>query len=252
MLVAIPYLEKEYQISKAGISKSLKYLRKHFYYLPVGMLFVIPFAHYIKDKSWEFSYTYGPPLAVAGFIVLEVIPTLIFHLIHWTRSQHFQILIDSANKTITFRLNKGGSHKFSFDQLTVTEHLSLYQENKKRLSTGWSNYSYLQISTSDNKEFQISSLILTKEQFPIEPIETKYSFWPSINSAYKDHQPEIDRTEQHRKEQLNNWKEKFSNLSSEELKSRLEQPKDYDELPRLRWKNYLKKKATNILHKSGC
>jgi len=236
-------LEKSYKISKEGISKSLKYLRRHFYYLPIGMLLVIPFAHFIKDKSWEFSYTYGPPLAVAAFIVFEVIPTVLFHLIHWTRSQCFQILIDSAHNTITFQLGKDSSHKFSFDELTVIEHLSLYQENKKRLSTGWSNYSYLQISTSDNKEFQISSLILTKDQFPIEPIETKYSFWPSINSAYKDHRPEIELAQQLRDEQLNNWKLKFSSLTADELKSRLERPMDYDQLPRMAMEDLLKEKS---------
>jgi len=207
------------------------------------MLLVIPFAHYVKDKSWEFSYTYGPPLAVAAFILFEVVPTLIFHLIHWTRSQGFQILIDSTNKTITFQLSKDNSCEFSFDDLTVTEHLSLYQENKKRLSTGWSNYSYLQISTTDNKEFQISSLILTKDQFPIEPTETKYSFWPSISSVYKDHQPEIEQAQQLREEQLNNWKIKFSSLTADELKSKLERPMDFDELPRTAMQELLKEKS---------
>ena len=206
------------------------------------MLLVIPFAHYFKHKSWEFSYTYGPPFAVAVFIVFEVVPTLIFHLIHWKRSKGFQILIDSSNNNITFQLSKGNSYEFSFDDLTVTEHLSLYQENKKRLATGWSNYSYLQISTPDNKEFQISSLILTKDQFPIEPTKSKYSFWPSISSVYKDHQPDIERAQKLRDEQLNNWKIKFSNLSADELKSRLERPMDYNELPRTAMQELLKEK----------
>jgi len=206
------------------------------------MIFAIPFLHYIKDKSWEISYTYGPPLAVVSFLVLEVIPTLIFHLIQWKRSLGLKVLIDSSNKTIGFQLNKNEIYKYTFDELIVTEFLSLYQENKKRWSTGWSNYSYLQVKVPDNKEFQISSIILTRYEFPIEPTETKYSFWPSISSVYKDHQPEIDRTKLYRKEQLNNWKEKFSNLSHEELKSRLEQPKHYGELPRLAMELLLKEK----------
>jgi hypothetical protein len=207
------------------------------------MLLAIPFGHYIKDKSWEFSYTYGPPLAIIAFIFFEVVPTLIFHLIHWTKSQGFKVSIDYTNRIITFHLKNNSNYSFSFDDLKVIEHLTLYQQKKKGFSTGWSNYSYLQIQTPNNKEFQISSLILTKEQFPIEPIETKYSFWPSINSIYKDYQPEIDIDQQLRKEQLKRWKEKFSNLSTEELKSRLERAKDFDELPRTAMEELLNKKS---------
>jgi hypothetical protein len=207
------------------------------------MLLVIPFAHYVKDKSWEFSYTYGPLIAISVFVLFEVVPTLIFHLIQWTKSKGLKVLIDSTNRVITFQLKGNNSYTFSFDNLTVTEHLTLYQQNKKRLSTGWSNYSYLQITTPDNKEFQISSLILTKNQLPIEPIQTKYSFWPSIDSVYKDYQQEIEREQQLRERQLNNWKIKFSGLSTDELKSRLERPKDYDELPRMAMEELLKEKT---------
>ncbi|GEO20984.1 hypothetical protein CQA01_15180 [Cyclobacterium qasimii] len=207
------------------------------------MLLVIPFAHYIKDKSWEFSYTYGPPIAVAAFIAFEIVPTLIFHLIHWTKSQGLKVFIDTTNRVITFQVSAGNCYKFGFDDLTVIEYLTLYQQNKKRLSTSWSNYSYLQITTTDNKEFQISSLILTKDQFPIEPFETKYSFWPSITTIYKDNQPEIERAQQLQAEQVNILKVKFSNLTMDELKSRLERQKDYDELLIMAMEELLKEKS---------
>ncbi len=209
----------------------------------MGLILAIPFIHYFKDKSWEYSYTYGSLFALIGFIIFEVIPTLTFHLIHWKKSKELELFIDSSNKVIKFQLNQIEAYEFTFDDLIVTEHLSLYQQDKRRLSTGWSNYSYLQISTSDNKEFQISSLILTKDQFPIEPTETKYSFWPSISSVYKDHQPEIEQAQQLRNKQLNSWKIKFSDLTANELKSRLERPKDYDELPRTAMEQLLKEKS---------
>lgn len=243
MLVAIPRLERSYQISKEGISKSLKYLRQHLYYLPVGLILAIPFIHYIKDKSWEFSYTYGPLMAVAAFILFEIVPTLIFHLLHWKKSQGFKVFIDSSNRVIKFQLNETDSYTFNFEDLTVIEYLSLYQQDKRRLSTGWSNYSYLQVRTPDNKEFKISSLILTQDQFPLEVSETKYSFWPSISSIYKDHQPEMEQAHQLRNEQLNNWKVKFSSLTTDELESRLERANDYDELPRSAMKELLKEKS---------
>ncbi|WP_460540827.1 hypothetical protein [Echinicola sediminis] len=236
-------MEKSYQISKEGIFKSHKYLREHFYFLPVAMILAIPFSHYVKDKTWEFSYTYGPPIAVGAFIALGVIPTLIMHLIHWKKSQGFSVSIDSKNRNIRFNLNEKDSFTFSFDELTVVEHLTLYQQDKRRLSTGWSNYSYLQVKTPDNKEFQISSLILTQEEFPIEAVTTKYTFWPSISNLYQDHQPEIERMEQLRKEKLNFWKNKFSDLSPEELHSRLERPKDYAELPRTAMEQLLNEKS---------
>lgn len=207
------------------------------------MLLVIPFAHYIKGKSWEFSYTFGPPIAVGVFILIEAVPTLIMHLIHLSKSRHFRITFNLNDRTVRFRPNKQDDFTFNFDELTIIEHLTLYQQNKNRLSTGWSNYSYLQISTSDNKEFQISSLILTKDQFPIEPTQTKYSFWPSISSAYKDHQPEIERTEQLRKSQIRDWKHKFEHLTLEELKSKLERPTDFDELPRTAMEELVKEKS---------
>ncbi|MEO9485462.1 MAG: hypothetical protein ABJG47_18525 [Ekhidna sp.] len=239
-------MEKSYQISKIGRHNSLKYFRRHLYSIPITILVSVPFLHYVKEQTWEFSITYGAPITIGAFLIFELLPTLIMHLNHYLNSKSLTVIINSDSRTIKFEKEEI-KFNYEFDELTVKQHLSIYQKNKvdgnKRISTPWSNYSYLKIRTPDNKEFRISSLILTKDEFLIEPIETKYSFWPSISSVYKDFQPEIERTERLRAVQLNNWKNKFSSLTTQELKSKLERPKDYDELPRAAMEQLLKEKS---------
>ena len=99
------------------------------------------------------------------------------------------------------------------------------------------------LRTSDNKEFNISSIVLSPSEFPIEPKHISYSYWPSINSWYVNRQEKIDSNQNLYNERLKNWKDKFSNLTVEELKSRLERPKDYDELPRVAMEELLKEKS---------
>ncbi|MDF9796337.1 hypothetical protein OKW21_001600 [Catalinimonas alkaloidigena] len=240
-------MKKSYQISKEGIYQSLKYLRIHFYVLPATMLIAIPFAHYIKGKDWEFSITFGPPIMIGVFLLIDVIPTAIVHLSHFLANRNLKVTVNNDNKVVAFQFLK--SHQefnYRFDQLRVIRYLTLYQQNKNRLSTGWSNYSYLRFITEDNKEFNISSTVMTSDQISIEATQTRYIFWPSMNASYRDNYPDIGKQEQDRQLQLDNWKKKFSDLTYEQIKSRLEDPDKFDKLPRMALEELLEEKnATN-------
>lgn len=195
--------------------------------------------------DWEFSLIFGPLAAIGTFVLFSLTPTWIIHLNHKLKSQEFRVTINIASETVEFQINENQNYKFGFGQLTVVEYLTLYQQNKNRLSTAWSNYSFLQIKTFDNKEFRISSLILTRNEFPIVPIQTKFALWPSITNIYLDLQPEIERTIKRSDDQVNYWKRKFSDLTIDQLRSRLERGDEFDKLPRTAMEELVKEKATN-------
>jgi hypothetical protein len=81
-------------------------------------------------------------------------------------------------------------------------------------------------------EFNVSSIIMNNIDFPVQPIERKFSGWPSIGRPFVNRQIEIDLQKNERDQHLNNWKQRFEKLSLEEINKKLERPKDLDELPR--------------------
>ena len=213
------------------------------------MVAVIPFAYYIKGQTWDFSVKYGPPIAAGAFIAFELIPTAIMHLTHFLKNRFVQVMVNPKTGTVRFiKLNE--QYTFEFNELIVTQHLPIYHKNKidknKRISTPWSNYSFLKIKTTDNKEFNVSSLIISGTEFPIEPTQIKYSLWPSIGDWYVNRQLEIDEANELLNQQLTDWKQKFSELTAKQLESKLRTPEHLAEIPRMAMEQLLaERKATN-------
>tara|TARA_R110002126_G_scaffold107322_1_gene242584 strand:+ start:141 stop:872 length:732 start_codon:yes stop_codon:yes gene_type:complete len=238
-------LEKSYKIAGKAILKSNKYLIRCLFSLPIVSIIAIPLAHYRNGWDWEKAFEYAAPVTILSFLVFGVIPTLIMYLSHYFSNRNTSIQIDYEFKKIT--IQKIQKFSYPWNELSVTLNKPIYHKNKVdknyRWVTPWSNYSFLTLRTSDNKEFNISSIVLSPSEFPIEPKHISYSYWPSINSWYVNRQEEIDSNQNLYNERLKNWKDKFSNLTVEELKSRLERPKDYDELPRVAMEELLKEKS---------
>jgi hypothetical protein len=199
---------------------------------------VIGFAFYLNYKNADIEIIV---LAITFPLCMLDLPLLILHLTHYQSSKGLKISIDENAKTVTFE--KDVKFTYRYDQLTIENNLSLYQENKRRRQTPWSNYSYLRVRTFDNKEFYISSIIMNIREFPISPSANKYSLWPSFSNWFIDLQPKIEKSKQMEFEQMDKWKRKFSSLTVEELRSRLEQPKDYDKFPRIAMEELLKEKS---------
>jgi len=200
--------------------------------------FVIGLALYLNYQNANIDLIV---LAIAFPLAILYLPLLFLHITHYQSSKRLTVSIDQNVQTVTFE--KEVKFTYRYDQLTVENNLSLYQENKRRRQTPWSNYSFLRVRAADNKVFYISSIVMTIREFPISATVNKYSFWPSFSKWYHDLQPEIERIQQQRNEQLNDWKVKFSSLTVEELKLRLEHHKDYDELPRAAIEELLKEKS---------
>jgi len=216
--------------------------------LPILCILGIPLAHYRNGWDWEKAAEYAVPVAISSFLVFGVIPNLIMHLSHYFSNQNISISIDYKENKITIQKDQKFSYKW--EELTVSLNIPIYYKNKvdnnNRWATPWSNYTYLTLRTPDNKEFNISSIVISQSELPIEPNEINYSLWPSIKPWFINRQIEIDRNQERNRERINSWKQKFSDLTAEELKSRLRRPKDYDELPKKAMEELLKEKVTNI------
>jgi hypothetical protein len=198
-----------------------------------------------------YLYSAGEQLSAITFILLfsialTYLPVLIVHQTHLWLNKSLTVTIDNLQRTITFE--KGFKFTYSFDDLEVENHLTIYHKNRidkrNRRMTVWSNYSYLQVTSSDNKQFNVSSIIINSEDFPIKPSRIRYFFWPFFKGWYIDLQPELNRKEKLNKELLRKWKLKFSDLTTEQLRSKLEQPSNYDELPITAMKDLLKEKSS--------
>ncbi|PTB97644.1 hypothetical protein C9994_02065 [Marivirga lumbricoides] len=216
--------------------------------LPILSVLAIPLAHYRNGWNWEKAVEYAVPVTISSFLVLGVIPNLIMHLTHYFSNRNLSILIECEEKKI--RIQKDLKFSYKWNELTIILNTPIYHKNKvdnrNRWETPWSNYSFFTLITPDNKEFNISSIVLSPSELPIEPTEIKYSLWPSIKPWYVNRQIEIDCNQKHKRERINGWKQKFSDLTVEELKSMLGRPKDYDELPKIAMEELLKEKVTDI------
>jgi hypothetical protein len=180
------------------------------------------------------TWTYAISIGLLGPSIFFVIPTSIMHLNHFLSNRKLSVKVDEQNQTVIFQIEK--SYAFHFSDLKVTQHLSIYQKNKfdrgRRREAPWSHYSFLRITTPNNMEFNVSSIIMNNIDFPVQPIERKFSGWPSIGRPFVNRQIEIDLQKNERDQHLNNWKQRFEKLSLEEINEKLERPKDLDELPR--------------------
>lgn len=238
-------MSRFYKISRSGIFKSNKYLIRYLYLLPILCILAIPLDHYRNGWDWGKAVAYAVPVAISSFLVFGVIPNLVLHLTHFFSNRNISISIDSKEDKITIQKDQKFSYKW--EELTVSLNIPIYHKNKvdnnNRWVTPWSNYSYLTLRTPDNKEFNISSIVLSQSELPIEPSEINYLLWPSIKPWFVNRQIEIDRNQKIYRKRINNWKQKFADLSVEELKSRLERPKDYDELPKSAMEELLKEKS---------
>ncbi|MGF1637282.1 MAG: hypothetical protein ACFCUU_09425 [Cyclobacteriaceae bacterium] len=219
-----------YKINKKEIRNSLKYLIRDLYELPIIIVGVILFLHFIKALDFVISFKLGFTFTLGLYLLTKIIPTLIMHLIHHNSNKGVELEIDKLNEII--KIKKDREFIYRYSELAVLLYLPIYHKNKvdkmMRLATGWSNYSFIRIKTKDNKEFNISSILIRKEEFPIEPSEVKYSLWPSIGKWYENTQILLDDE----RNRLSRWKDKFSTLTIEQIDEKLRDSERFDVLPR--------------------
>jgi hypothetical protein len=150
--------------------------------MPLFMIISIPIAHYLKGYSWEESFIIGPLFNLGMFIILGCLPTLMVHISHYWRSKDLKLFIDHDAGKITIDQDK--RYQYSLESLQFTEYLALskkqQEDGKFRILTPWSNYSYVRITTEDQSEFKISSIILDSKDFPVEIDKKEYTLWPAI------------------------------------------------------------------------
>ena len=150
--------------------------------MPVFMLISIPIAYYLKDYSWEDSFIVGPLFNLGMFVFLGCLPTLLVHISHYWNSKDLKLSIDDEAGKIT--IDQDQKHQYDLESLEFTEHLALSKKRKEdgkfRIITPWSNYSYIKITTADNQEFKISSIVIDSKDFPVEVDQKKYTLFPAI------------------------------------------------------------------------
>ncbi len=179
-----------HRINSVDIYSSLKYFFWFLYALPFFTIVSIPFAYYVKGWDWDRSLTLAPIVAFVALSIFIVLPTIIMHLSHYFSNKDLIVEIDRINNKVTFI--KDSEYSYRFSKLKAELHTPIYHKNKldkrNRWLTPWSNYSYLNVITSDKREFNISSILIDSSKFPIEIESTHYALWPSIRNWKIDHE----------------------------------------------------------------
>ncbi len=223
-----------HRINKDDIFYSLKYLVWFIYATPIFLVLSIPFAHYIKGWDWDNSLEKAPLVFIISILFFILLPTIIIHISHYHSNKNLIVEIDKTEQKITFK--KKREYTYQFSDLKAELCTPIYHKNKidkaRLWVTPWSNYSFLKVHSSDNKEFNISSTLIKPTEFPLEIKSTEYSLWPSIGPWFIDHEATKTKERELERSKLNDWKEKFSHLTVIQIEKKLNNADSLDYYPR--------------------
>jgi hypothetical protein len=147
--------------------------------LPLLMGISIPIAYYLKGFTWEESIIIGPLVNVLAFLFLGALPTFLIHRSHLKYRVASPPHIDTKKQTIFLN-----DIIYPIDSLDFTHHLAWIQKSKQdgkfRLTTPWSNYSYIAVKTKQDQTFYLSSTQIIMDQFFVEISQKQYHLFPYL------------------------------------------------------------------------
>ena len=140
--------------------------------------------------------------------------------------------VDNYSKRISIT-EQNEATTFSFDDIHfVEQHLGIYYKNKidnrGRWTTAWTNYGYLKLKLKNGKTFFLSSLMLDLFNPPMTITQTKYRFIPFFDKQEISIEEKRKWIEDDRQEKVNNYMEKFADLSIETLQEKVNNPDRYE------------------------
>lgn len=161
-------------------------------------------------------------LGLLFWLVVAVLPALLFHLPYLSENRRTKMTIDQVAKKIEIEKD-GIVHKYNFDELKTERHLLGHYRPDRQKSyqpIPFDYYGYVKIKTHDKKNFIITSLMADPFDFPLTIDSTKYRF-PFIEAEISE--DEIKRrSTQYREEKINEFMETFEKLPDENLIYKIE------------------------------
>jgi hypothetical protein len=177
-------------------------------------------------------------------VVLLSFPALIIHINFWLEDRHKTVGFDIQNKKVYF--NKDGIELiYNFDEIKyviLVQH-GFYSKNTRsgRNWAAWSNYFYFQIELKNNEKLYITSLSISRKDFPIPIQYERFVNFPKISNfnydSYLESKSKVskERIKEIRKENklqakndLQKYRELYKSYSQAELQEIIENEKKYE------------------------
>jgi hypothetical protein len=161
-------------------------------------------------------------LGLLFWLIVAVVPALLFHLPYLSENRRTKMTIDQVAKKIEIEKD-GIVHKYNFDELKTERHLLGHYRPYRQKSyqpIPFDYYGYVKIKTYDKKNFIITSLMADPFDFPLTIDSTKYRF-PFIETEISEDKIKR-RNKQYREEKINEFIETFEKLADENLIYKIE------------------------------
>ena len=112
------------------------------------------------------------------WLITSVGMTLPFHLNYLLANWKTRLIVDNTSKTIRV-IESGNSSEYNFSDIQVTRYIGGHyrpDRTKSWMAIPFDYYGYLKITTIDNKEIYLTSLMLDPFKPPLQVNKTEYGF----------------------------------------------------------------------------
>jgi hypothetical protein len=167
-------------------------------------------------------------LGLLFWLVVAVVPALLFHLPYLSENWRTKLTIDKVAKTVEIEKD-GIVHKYNFDELKTERHLLGHYRPDREKSyqpIPFDYYGYVKIKTTYKKSFIVTSLMTDPFDFPLTIDSTKYRF-PFFEEEISE--DEIKRrNKQYKEDKVNKFVETFDKLADENLNYKIENREKFE------------------------
>ena len=167
------------------------------------------------------------PFLIIGLLIWTLfwfIPVFILHPTYYSINRETKFIFNPEKKEIEIRQ---GATNSKFSQKDIREIERIYYSDyrlpkwqQNYIPMPWRDYGLIRILTNENQEFFITSLMIDIVNPPIEPTLNKYKYIPFPPKTMEQKRSEFKERENLKRNQINNFKTKFSKLTIKELNNR--------------------------------
>jgi hypothetical protein len=213
------------QIYKIDAKHQFRSARKSMFYVYVALFVTAGFFFILPEM-----FSWWATILVGSFSIwLAIVMLAPFHIQYLAENWNTTLCVDTEKQTVTIE-DKTGSYIYSFHDIKIVRYLIRHHKPgmiKSYDPVPFDYYGYLKINAPDKKIFYITSLMIDPFDFQLPITETKYGV-PFINKTeptVADKRRQIEFTKKHKVEE---YVERFSKLSDDTLREKINNPKRYE------------------------
>jgi len=168
------------------------------------------------------------PYLIIGLLLWTLfwfIPALILHSIYYSINRKTELNYNTEYQEFRI-IHDDNTYEFMKRDIKVIERIyysdyRLAKWKQNYIPMPWRNYGLLRIQTNNGDEIFLTSLMIDIVNPPIRPTSNKYKYIPFPPKTLKQKQIEIKEAEDSRKNRIEHFKLKFSDLTLMDLNQKI-------------------------------